>query len=445
LGHVQNLSLGGSVIATPRNSGADLVGEPGSRRLNVLFITLADLPEGGGNTNRLKMLLTAVAESGHNVSLLNEHALGFAPRDVLRPAGRIGEVEYQYVLGSINRQFGFRSVGTKLRAVLAMARQIRLRHARNKIDVLWFNQLSFYNTYPLTRLAKILGISTIQSYEDERPELVIPQESIASRIYGIDLRLADQYCPRMAEGVVVISRYLARKYAACVADPTRVHVVPTIVDNDYWYVDPEPQTDPVTLLYAGSFAEQDEMANLIDALAMLRSRGRRFRLIALGSHRDPGRIAAILSRVKSQHLQDRVEMPGFVPLETVRRYVAEANILLNIRRDGVWSRSGLSTKLSEYLASGRAVICTDLGDASFYLQHRENAILVPAETTAEQIAEAIDLALSSAELRQKIGSAGREVARRWFDVRVAKLKLNAILQSIVPQHSNAKIVEVLSA
>src|ERR1700739_3938358 len=80
------------------------------RRLNVLFVTLMDLPEGGGNTARLKALLQVVAECGHDVFLLNEHGQGCAPPELVRPAGQIGAVQYRYVLGSVKRRRGFSSI-----------------------------------------------------------------------------------------------------------------------------------------------------------------------------------------------------------------------------------------------------------------------------------------------------------------------------------------------
>jgi glycosyltransferase involved in cell wall biosynthesis len=385
------------------------------------------------------MLARATVECGHDVTLLNQHALGVTPAGDLKSFGRIGAVEYKYILGSVERPFGIRSIGTKLRAVLALAKEIRARHAANAIDLLWFNHLSFYDVYPLTRLAQLLKVPTIQSYEDERFELVVPNRSTSSRLYYVNSWLADHYCPCMADAIIVISQYLERKYVRYVQDPRKVHVVPTIVDCDYWDVGPEQHSDTPTLLYAGTFAEQDEIDNLLSALALLRNQGRRFRLVALGAHRDQSSRAKLLAAITDRGLDDVVHLLGFVKLEEVRRQIAGANVLLNVRKDSVWSRSGLSTKLSEYLASGRTVVCTDLGDVPLYVKHCESALLVPATATSEQIAAAIDMALASPDLREKIGRAGREVAARCFGLRAVGDKVGAIIESaasIRPHRNN---------
>jgi glycosyltransferase involved in cell wall biosynthesis len=402
-----------------------------SQSLNVVFVTLADLPEGGGSTSRLKMLARATSECGHDVTLLNEHASGCAPTQVLKAAGHIGKVEYKYILGSVDRKFGLRSIGFKLRVVSALAKEIRTRHAAKKIDLLWFNHLSFYDTYPLTRLSQSLSIPTIQSYEDERFQKAFKMRSLSSTLFAVNAHLADYYCPRTADSVIVISRYLEQKYAARVRDRSKLHIVPTIVDCDYWDVGSEPASAVPVLLYAGTFSEQDEIENLLAAVSLLRSRGRSFRLVALGANRDSRHAGKLSSKIRDLHLGDVLELRGFVGLDEVKRQVAGANILLNVRRDSLWSRSGLSTKMSEYLASGRPVVCTDLGDVAMYVKHGQSAMLVPPTTTAEQIAAAIDLLLASPELRQKIGRAGREVAAKYFGLRAASEKIERIIRSAV--------------
>jgi glycosyltransferase involved in cell wall biosynthesis len=396
-------------------------------KLNVIFVTLADLPEGGGSTSRLKMLARATAECGHQVSLLNEHASGCAPTELLRPAGSFGDVQYRYILGSVDRKFGLQSIGFKMHIVRLLAKEIRARHALGKLDLLWFNHLSFYDIYPLTQLAQSLAIPTIQSYEDERFQTAFRSRSLSSLLFSINSRLSDRYCPCRADAVIVISRYLERKYAPRMCDRSKLHIVPTIVDCDYWNVGPEPASEVPVLLYAGTFSEQDEIYNLLAALSQLRARGRSFRFVALGANRDANHAAKLAADIRERQLADSVELRGFVPLDEVRKQVADANILLNIRKDSLWSRSGLSTKMSEYLASGRAVVCTDLGDVSMYVKHGYSAVLVPPTTTAEQIAAAIDMLLQSPELRKNIGQAGKQVAATYFGIGAARDKIDRII------------------
>jgi glycosyltransferase involved in cell wall biosynthesis len=236
----------------------------------------------------------------------------------------------------------------------------------------------------------------------------------------------------MADALVVISSYLKGKYSRLGVESGRLHLIPTVIDCRAWACPPEKQNDPPVLLYSGAFSEQDEIGNLLRALALLRDKGREFRLVLLGDNiREPGLVDAARSLIADLAIVDRVAMRGFVPIESVKREICAANILLGIRRDGPWSRSGLSTKLSEYLASGRLVIASTVGETSRYLTSGENALLVSAAASASEIAEAIEKALSSKDFRRGLGQKGQEVARKYFDQPVIAEALQAMLQGVV--------------
>jgi hypothetical protein len=86
-----------------------------------------------------------------------------------------------------------------------------------------------------------------------------------------------------------------------------------------------------------------------------------------GNERHADRMTRIRQQIERLGLESFIEIRGFVPLAAVKTQLCQSQILLNIRREGIYSRSGLSTKLSEYLASGRLVISSEVGDVSKYL------------------------------------------------------------------------------
>ena len=393
------------------------------------------MPEGGGHTSRLKTLVQSLVVAGHHVEVWSEHGLGNVAESLQQAHGEIGGARYEYVLGTTARGTGLGMIGTKWKAVRVMARRLRELNQRGAVDVLWFNHVFFYDMYPLTRLARRLGIRTVQSYEDEYLDLVTTgPKSLTQQIVAWDARLANRYCPPQADAIVAISEYLRDKYARMIGVPAKVHLVPTIVDCGQWAAGDELATDCPVLLYAGTFGEQDEMKMLLDAFVILRKEGQKFRVVMLGGNaRGQGPEVLVRRRVAELGLAGIVEMRGFVPLAEVRRQVAQSHILLNIRRDGPWGRSGLSTKLSEYLAAGRLVVTTAIGDVTRYAQDGVSAIVLPVTPTVEEIATAIRRALTEPERRRAIGAAGQAAARRFFDVPVAARMLNEMLTTVVQQ------------
>lgn len=401
--------------------------------LNISIVTVSDLPEGLGNTTRLKTLVDVLVRLGHQVTVWNEHGLGVVDESFQKPMGQIQGAAYEYVLGKTARGKGFASIGEKIRAVREIQKRIVDAQARGRLDLVWFNNLSFYDIYPLTRVCNRLKIPTIQSYEDERRELVSTQGvRLAQRVYALNSWMADRCCARLADGIVVISNYLKKKYSALNRSPDRVHLVPTIIDCEKWKCAEEKDTATPIILYSGAFGEQDELANLVEALAVLRSRGYAFRMVMLGEdRREPTRKLAVRDQIMRLNLESIVQLKGFVPIEEVRRYVCESNILVNIRRDSAWSQSGLSTKLSEYLASGRMTVVSDVGDVSCYVRDKESAVLLPPSAGVSDIVEAISQGLCSYEFRRRTGRGGMNAAKRFFDMAVAERTVSRLLADVL--------------
>lgn len=401
--------------------------------LNIVFITKADLPEGQGHTARLRTFVRALTLLGHRVSIWNQHSLGVVPKSQQMIEGQLDGAHYRYVLGTLERGYGIRSLGTKLRAMRIIGKGMRAGSYSEKIDLVCFNQLTFLDAYPLMRLARTLGIPTIQAYEDERWDRESHQSAaVGHPLFPVDAWLADKYCPRLADAIVVISTYLQDKYARLRGNSENVVLLPTIVDCDAWACPQEENTETPRILYAGSFHSPEPIEEIIDSLSILRNQGKRFQMVMLGDNvRDPARMNNIRARIEGHLLSSMVEMRGFVPADAVRDHIRNANILLCIRKGGEFSRSGLSTKLSESLASGRMVITSDVGDVSRYLKHRESAMILSGDATPVEIAASIGEGLASYDLRRLVGAGGGQVAKRYFDLPCAKAILTDLLIRIV--------------
>ena len=396
--------------------------------LQIAIVTVADLPEGTGRTSRLKTLVGALRLAHHHVTILVEHALSTTPGQ--QPSGVLAEngVAFEYVLEKTERSFGFASTLMKIRAVFAIGRRLRQMRRDNRLDIVIFNNLALYDALPLTLWANRNHVATIQCYEDDRQEIVSRHRiGLARRIFGLNSWLADRVCPRLADAIIVISGYLEKKYRRLNGNRCPVFLIPPIIDCELWHAPAESETDCPILLYAGAFAEHDEIELVIEALALLRQRGRNFRLTLIGADPKFDRIRSLNQLITELDMEDCIEVHGFRPLSVVREAVFASNILINLRRDSVWSRSGQSTKLSECLASGRLVIASRVGDNSKYLLDGESALLTTPTAPAEELAAVIEPALLSSELRRRIGHQGRAVALMSFDQHTVSTRLDHIV------------------
>ncbi len=394
--------------------------------LRIFFVVTADLPQGGGNTTRLKSLANTLVELGHEVHILIEHSLGNTPKKYMQKRGNLNGFSFEYVT-DLEAPKGVRFVTQKIKGVYKIIQKIRTEHKNKKIDVIWFNQLAFHDIFPISLLAKSLGIKTIQSYEDER----MRGKGIRRKIILTNQYLADYLLSPWANAIVVISTYLQNKYEKATTGNTPIHLIPTIVDVDKFKTTSKTKNSckRLKLMYMGSFFGLDNIELTIDMAKVLKEKNVEFDFYLLGDNlQNTQYMVDLRNKVEVLNLSDTIHFVGFVKFEELKEYLGKADLLIGIRKNDPWSSTGLSTKLSEYLSSGRPVLCSAVGDNLKYLTNNESAFIVPVDINAKELAESVNSILTNADLREKVGITGQIVANNFFDKKVVKSKMETLLK-----------------
>jgi len=95
------------------------------------------------------------------------------------------------------------------------------------------------------------------------------------------------------------------------------------------------------------------------------------------------------------------------------RYLQGAAVLVLARPSSVQAEYGFPTKLPEYLATGRPVLATRVGDIPRYLQDGVNAFLVEPDDVAA-FAERLEYILAHPDEAREVGQRGRSLTMREF-------------------------------
>lgn len=253
---------------------------------------------------------------------------------------------------------------------------------------------------------------------------------LGGRAWNLVQSLCDKWLAPRVDGVIVISEYLMRKYEALGCG--NMLLVPTLVDVRDWQLG-EAKDGLPEFFYAGESTQGlYEFSNMLRAFARMRAKGARFRVaLVMGRPEAFGSVATLQQEVEGLGLGDRVEFLDFMPLEALKARMAQASFLLCLRKDTDLARSGASTKLSEYFATGRVVILTPVGDISRSLEDGVNS-LVAANTEVEVIQSTFEAALAlGLQERASVGGRGRELAARLFSPTKASDALGAFLRALV--------------
>ncbi len=129
-----------------------------------------------------------------------------------------------------------------------------------------------------------------------------------------------------------------------------------------------------------------------------------------------GAIRSELEQLSIQlGIQRNVTFTGRIPWNEVPGYLASADIfVLPSVRDVHGNMDGLPTVLPEAMASGAAVIASDIGGVNLVVQDAENGLLVP-QGEVDTLAKTLILLISNEETRKTLGQAARQAVLKQFN------------------------------
>ena len=216
---------------------------------------------------------------------------------------------------------------------------------------------------------------------------------------------------RMAAHVMAGNDYLA-DYARA-ANP-RVTVVPTTIDTERYVARlPKAASDPPVIGWTGSYSTAQHLRTLAPALQQL-ARRERFRLRVIGA---PGfELEGVDLEVVPWRSETEVEdlRPvdvGIMPLP-----------------DDPWSRGKCGLKALQYMALGLPTVCSPVGVNSVIIRDGENGMLASGD---DEWVEKLSTLLGSAELRERLGRAGRATVEERYSAAAQAPRVRDIIESVV--------------
>jgi glycosyltransferase involved in cell wall biosynthesis len=207
------------------------------------------------------------------------------------------------------------------------------------------------------------------------------------QVWGTDLELARR-APRLARPVIqgarlVIAASTALAEGALALGAADVRVIPSGVD-----LPPEigAEATPPEVLYAGRLSPEKGVEELTEA-------ARGMKLVVAGDGPLRSRVPRAL---------------GFVPHDELQDLYARAAVVACPSR-----REGFGVACLEAMAHGRPVVATSVGGLRDLVVDGTTGLVVPPRDPAA-LRRALERLLADAELRRRLGSAGRERAREHF-------------------------------
>lgn len=417
---------------------------PGSGR--VALVAIVDFPNGvGGDTRRVHMLARSLVAAGYPTSLVIPCPRGLVRDEHLaRAQETIEEIDVRRLSarGSYGHTPGLGArgmLGLFLLRWQVLFRTLGCLRAMRRQDLrtIYLYQPTFYDGAALWLLARLTGCQIVADYCDlsfvdhDRIE-----QNLARRLWSLNYSLGMTWLPRRLDRAFVISRFLEERFLPLVPRERLVRVPPVV---DARAFDVEPPADFLArrcgvpagsvVLYAGSFFDNEGVPSLLAAAPSVLARHPKARFVIVGGH-----PAEALDTLRRQALAlgltpGQVFFPGVAPSLEMPLYFRSATVLVAPKADSPLNRAGVPTKLVEYLASGRPVVASAVGDIPLLVDAGTEALLVPPDQPAA-LAGAICALLDDPARAADLGEAGRRRVRADFDVQAIGGLIRRALDSI---------------
>ena len=165
-----------------------------------------------------------------------------------------------------------------------------------------------------------------------------------------------------------------------------------------------------TALFVGSFYPWHGVSDLISAFRLVLKRVPDARLVLVG---DGETKSSIEAQVRKAGLSDNVVFTGRVPHEEVALMLGLADVAVAPYPKMSLDYWGSPLKVFEYMAMGKAIVASSVGEIRSLLHNGYSGLLVrPGDASA--MSEAILDLFSDRELRRRLGEAARtELAREY--------------------------------
>lgn len=232
----------------------------------------------------------------------------------------------------------------------------------------------------------------------------------------------------IADAVIAISHHLYDVMNTASKGNIPIHLIPITVDLKKFPQKPYHIPQHFKIFYGGSFGKKDGLHYLIKAFEIISQKYPNVDLILTGRG-SPEDMKPINELIKNFPFKERLHFKGYLSIDEYYKTLNDCDIFCMTRIDSKFANAGFPFKLGEFLSTGKAVIATDVGDVSQFLQNNENALLIHP-CSLDELVNSISSILENPEKIVCLGNKARKTAEEYFDTEKVSLRVMEIFQKI---------------
>ncbi|HZK05964.1 MAG TPA: hypothetical protein VFC82_08970 [Actinomycetaceae bacterium] len=301
-----------------------------------------------------------------------------------------------------------------------MPREVR-RQAREFAPDVVYSLLGTLRMIGLSQsLANDLGVPVVPHFMDDWVHTLYT----SGELWGIAQEVTRHRLLRLMQAAPIgmsISRPMAEEYSRLFGIP--FSSVANSAGEEFFAIPRKDPSEMLVIMYMGGLhvGRAEALAGVADALGRCATKANAAQIIVHCPHEDVGRYGSTLRN------RSNVTLAGTLSLGEVPTALGEADILLHVESsdpgDVAFTRLSVSTKIPQYLAAGRPVLCfapSQLASSNLIMESGGGLVV----SNGMALDGAVSSLLSDATLRNEIAARGRTFAR-------ANLSRSVVLERFV--------------
>ena len=282
---------------------------------------------------------------------------------------------------------------------------------------------------PLIFFAKRSGFKIVYDIVEDIDAIIDPKNILSRLNIWVTKKNLARWLKK-ADGIIPITDYLENKILKIVDSATPICKLPISVDvNNFEPPNWHQNNQRLKIFYGGSFGFKDGLDTLLEAIRILvfqfKFSGFELVLTGKGSERH---MNSFWNLVNKYNVSEFIDFRGYVTYNEYIKIIQSSDLLCITRNTSKFASAGFPFKLGEFLASGKPVLVTRIGEIENYLTS-DSAMLLEPENPQE-LAEKILLLTNDKSLCESIGKRGRAVAEKYFSAQKVAEKLNIFFNSL---------------
>ena len=388
---------------------------------SIYIIAFVPFPEGGAFTNRVKSLSKGLYENGYKVKIL-------IPTPTLNPkrvnkeiSGNINGVKFEYLTGMIKKK-KITKFFNYILAVLKVYKTIHKNKTTNMRVLLMASNSK--NILPFILIKWITGVN-IYFENSEFPAYIIQNKK--SKIIIVLNNILEKFLYKSFKGIFPISSVLEDYYAEKISKKCVNQIINITVDTERFANINVPLSSKKYIAYCGNPDIKKEGVDiLIKSFSKISNKFPDIYLYIIGGDLQSKMLMGLKQIAMQCGVIDKVVFTGNIQNSLVPQYLVNAIALTLARPKSKQAEGGFPTKLGEYLASGRPVIVTSVGDIPLFLKDGYNAYVAnpnDINSFAEKMAELLD----DKQKADIVGNRGKELIKNEFNYKIQAAKIIEVM------------------